>query len=342
MSSAEKQPLVDILTPVYNGEKHLEECIESVLAQTYRNWRYTIVNNCSTDRTLEIAQSFAKKDDRIRVHNNKQFLPVMVNLNHAMRQISPESKHVKVVHADDWIYPECISKMVELAEENPSVGIVSSYCLEGNEVKLQGLPYTSTVISGTEICRRHLLGEIYLFGRPSCLLIPSKIVRERENFYDEVDISSDASACYEILKARDFGFVHQVLTYSRIREGQNSQSMRTFNTFDLVWLRHIKQFGPDFMTEKEWRECFKRRMKSYMETLGRSVFDFREKEYWEFHKKELQELGYPLTNMKLFLYALLTIVGIFPFKNILNYVQEKRKHGLQAAKGTLTMRNGKY
>jgi glycosyltransferase involved in cell wall biosynthesis len=49
-------PLVSILTPVYNGEKYLAECIRSVLAQTYQNWEYTIVNNCSTDKTLEIAK----------------------------------------------------------------------------------------------------------------------------------------------------------------------------------------------------------------------------------------------------------------------------------------------
>ena len=48
-------PLVSVLTPVYNGEDYLAECIESILAQTYRNFEYTIVNNCSKDRSLEIA-----------------------------------------------------------------------------------------------------------------------------------------------------------------------------------------------------------------------------------------------------------------------------------------------
>ena len=132
----DQQPLVSVLTPVYNGEKYLAECIESVLAQTYQNWEYCIVNNCSTDRTLEIAQSYADKDKRIRIHNNVEFVGCDPNGNIAFRQISPESKYCKVVHADDWIFPECIMKMVELAEANPRVAIVGAYGLRNVHVVL--------------------------------------------------------------------------------------------------------------------------------------------------------------------------------------------------------------
>ena len=122
----EEQPLVSVITPVYNGADYLEECIESVLAQTYQNWNYTIVNNRSTDRTREIAQRYADKDSRIRIHDNTDFLPIMKNHNHAIRQISPESKYCKVVLGDDWLFPECLMKMVSLAEGNPSVGLVGA------------------------------------------------------------------------------------------------------------------------------------------------------------------------------------------------------------------------
>ena len=86
------QPLVSVLTPVYNGEKYLAECIESVLAQTYQNWEYVIVNNCSTDRTLEIAADYARRDKRIRIHNNKTFVGCDANGNIAFQQIATESK----------------------------------------------------------------------------------------------------------------------------------------------------------------------------------------------------------------------------------------------------------
>ena len=73
----ESQPLVSVVTPVYNMGPFLPECIESVLRQTYRNFEYIIVNNCSTDNTLEVALAYAKKDNRIKVHDEKEFVGVI-------------------------------------------------------------------------------------------------------------------------------------------------------------------------------------------------------------------------------------------------------------------------
>ncbi len=123
--ASEAEPLVSVLTPVYNGEKLLAQCIRSVLAQTYTNFEYTIVNNCSTDRTLEIAESFAKQDSRIRVHNNIDFLSVVDNHNKAFSLIADGAKYCKVVGADDWLFPHCITEMVKLAEQYPKLGMLT-------------------------------------------------------------------------------------------------------------------------------------------------------------------------------------------------------------------------
>jgi len=79
------------------------ECIESILAQTYQNWDCTIINNCSTDATAEIARRYVAKDARIRVQENEKFLRVIPNHNVALRQISSASKYCKMVFADDWL-----------------------------------------------------------------------------------------------------------------------------------------------------------------------------------------------------------------------------------------------
>ena len=144
--------MVSVITPVYNAEKYLAECIESVLAQTYENWEYIIVNNCSTDGSLEIIRRYADKHKRILLHNNKEFVSAIENHHIAYRQISSESKYCKVVHADDWLFPECLEKMVAIGEKYPAAGIVGSYRLEGAWVSLDGLPYPSHVTPGREIC----------------------------------------------------------------------------------------------------------------------------------------------------------------------------------------------
>lgn len=154
------QPLVSVVTPVYNGEAFLAECMESVLGQSYGHFEYIVVNNCSTDHSLDIASSFAKKDPRVRIHSNDRFVPVIENHNMAFSLISPVAKYCKVVSADDLIFPDCLMRMVGLAEANPSVAIVGSYEIAGSRVRWQGFQYPRSVMPGREVCRRDFLGGI--------------------------------------------------------------------------------------------------------------------------------------------------------------------------------------
>jgi glycosyltransferase involved in cell wall biosynthesis len=125
--SVSNRPLVSVLTPVYNCAPFIGQCIESVCSQTYTNWEYTIVDNCSTDGTRAIAEKYAMQDKRIKVHANETFLDIIANHNKAFGLISPVSKYCKQVSGDDWILPQCLERMVEIAEKNASVGIVGSY-----------------------------------------------------------------------------------------------------------------------------------------------------------------------------------------------------------------------
>ena len=60
---------VSIIVPIYNAERYLGKCIESILSQSYKNIEVILVNDGSTDRSLSICESYAKKDDRIRIVN---------------------------------------------------------------------------------------------------------------------------------------------------------------------------------------------------------------------------------------------------------------------------------
>ena len=211
----ERRPLVTVVTTVYNGESYLAQSIKSVLRQTYENWEYVIVNNCSTDGSRAIAQHYASNDPRIRIHDNTAFVGVIANYNNGFRQVSPRSSYLKIVDADDWLFPECLSRMVELAEMYPSVGIVGSYALCGVSIHQDGLPYPSHILSGRELCRNTLLGGPNVFGSTSSLLYRSDVVREMDPFYNEANIHADTESCYAALQRWDFGFVHQVLVFHK-------------------------------------------------------------------------------------------------------------------------------
>jgi glycosyltransferase involved in cell wall biosynthesis len=292
-------PKVSIVTPLRNNADDLRECLHSILSQTYQNWDCVVVDNCSTDASADIAARFAATDPRIRVLRNAEVLPAIANHNYAVQQVAADSKYCKVVFADDWIYPECLERMVAVAESNDRIGIVGSYVLEGNKVTCAGLPYDAHVFSGREICRKHFLDRVYVFGSANSLLYRAELVRNNFPFFNEANIHADNEACFSLLRYWDFGFVHQVLTYTRIREGSlNTRSVR-LQTSMADWLAMLLKYGPDFLTAQEATRCIDQHLAEYYRYLGRNLLRRRDAEFWTYHRTKLSELGYPLSRIRL-------------------------------------------
>jgi glycosyltransferase involved in cell wall biosynthesis len=288
------EPLVSVVTPLYNGEKYLAECIESVLAQTYRNWEHVVFNNLSKDRSLEIAEEYARKDPRLRVITGTEFVTAIPNWNNALRRISGGSKYVKFVHADDWLFPECLARMVALAEEHPSIGLVSAYRIAEDEVDLDGLPPSLRVVPGREVCRRALLDATFnVFGSPTSVLYRADLVRARATFFPEMSVHADTEVCFELLGESDLGFVHQVLTYTRRHNDSVSSKIVHYNTRLLGRWITLKRFGPIHLSDTEYRARLEKRLKSYYAFLARSVFALRDRDFWAYHRRMRAELEIP-------------------------------------------------
>jgi hypothetical protein len=198
-----------------------------------------------------------------------------------------------VLHADDWLFPSCLAEMVGLAELHPSVSIVGAYRLDDTRITLDGLPFPSTVTAGRDVCRRTLRGELYVFGTPTSLLIRSDRVRSAQ-LYDEAlfPLHWDTAACYELLSDADFGFVHQVLTFTRRSASGRASFSRSMNTYAVETLRMLQRYGPRFFDPAEYQRSLDERLISYLEFLGRSILYPHEKAFWEYHKTALAELGY--------------------------------------------------
>lgn len=296
------QPLVSVVTPVYNEGEFLRECIESVQSQTYENWDYTIVDNCSTDRSAEIAAEYAQRDSRIRLVKNQTFVSAIENHNNAFREISPSSTYCKLLSGDDWLYPEFIAKSVEVAERFPNVGVVASYSVNTEfGSRWPGLDITKTVFDGRDICRWFLLGLIDSFFAPSVVLYRSSLVRAERDFFPGTAASADLSACLNCLGKMDLGFVHQILSFERIHQDSDTAQVKKMNTYLLDRIPILKELAPRYLTPAEYSKRLDEILTEYYEAvLVAGIFAFREEEFWRLHKRRLEQLGYPLYGTRLF------------------------------------------
>lgn len=287
-----QQPLVSVLTPVYNGEKHLAECIESVLAQSYQNWEYIIVNNCSTDSTPEVINNYAQHDPRIRIVNNQEFVGAVKNHNIALTHISPQSKYCKFVQADDFLFPSCLQEMVAVAETHPTAGIVTSYHLSDRWVRNDGWPYPSTVVPGCEVCRLFFLEREVRFGTMSSFLVRSDLVRSHyPSFFNEKYLFADTEIYFVILQKYDYAFVHQVLSFHRMPKNSLSSIARLHNEWSFAVLYFTKTYGHIYLTQKEYDRCWKQFLKQYYRCHGHELFHLREGAYWRYHRSLMEGLG---------------------------------------------------
>jgi glycosyltransferase involved in cell wall biosynthesis len=290
----ESTPLVSVVTPFYNTQDFLAECIESVLRQSYQNYEYILVDNCSTDGSSEIAKQYAARyPDTIRLIHTESFLSQVQNYNFALSCISGDSKYCKMVQADDWIFPDCIRSMVEVAEAHPHVGIVAAYELETSWISLDGLPYPSPETPGREVCRLFFLKDLSLFGSPTSLLMRSELVRSRTPFYEERHAPfEDPHACFDALLTWNFGFVHQVLTYSRRDNESILLRLRPYQFQLFSRLAKIVVHGRNYLSEDEYQFCLKDAERKYFYFLGQSALEDRDSKFWDFHRERLASINY--------------------------------------------------
>lgn len=116
-------PKISLIMSVYNGEDYLAETVESVLCQTFTEWEFIIINDCSTDNTSKILAEYASKDARVKVHTNKTNLRLPSSLNKALSLA--EGKYIARMDADDICMPDRLQKQYDFMEANPNVDLSS-------------------------------------------------------------------------------------------------------------------------------------------------------------------------------------------------------------------------
>ena len=248
MPGERSSPLTVIL-PVYNAAPYLSQCIDSLLAQTYRNFKLLIVDDGSTDDSPKIIDEYAQRDARIRPTLNRQNQGLIRVLNTAIAKC--ESPFVARMDADDWCEPDRLALQMAFLESHAEVAIVGSWIeLFGEKQEVWHYRQQDAFIKALLLFKTN--------GFPHNSLLARTEVLQRFPYDAAFHHVEDTELWTRIIMQApecQFANIPRVLTHYRIYGGQVSQRFR--DEQDACYARILKRLlswvlGRD-ITDLEWQ-----------------------------------------------------------------------------------------
>ena len=212
----DKKPKITVIMPVYNAEKYLRESIVSILEQTFYDFEFLIFNDGSTDKSLEVIQSFS--DSRIKVLDNGQNYGLVYQLNQGLQLARGE--YLARMDADDISDPTRFEKQVKLMDANPEIGLCGTWMdtIGPNGYALQ-FPDNDHDIRLASIADSS-------FGHPS-VMIRSSVLRENNLWYQaSLFPAEDYHFWLDIGAHTKLANIPEFLVQYRLHEGQISKQKR--------------------------------------------------------------------------------------------------------------------
>lgn len=141
--------LITVVVPVYNVENYLRQCLDSVLNQTYQHLEILLIDDCSTDGSLQICREYEAKDGRVRVIASPQNLGVSHSRNIALS--NAKGSYISFIDSDDWIDEDYVKVMYEQLVLNDADISMVDYCrYSDDDGKFYLYPYEEDVIELTD------------------------------------------------------------------------------------------------------------------------------------------------------------------------------------------------
>lgn len=228
--------LISVIIPVYNVEKYLVHCLESVIGQTYKNLQIILVDDGSTDHSPAICDEYAKKDGRIEViHQKNGGLPAARNcgLKYA------RGEYIGFVDSDDWIHLDMYKHLAEILEKyNADMSTVECYKTDGDIGIEKQDSINIKVLSQKEYAKTFFkIGEqkivYYVWNR-----LYKKEILEKNHFEERFTIGEDVVATYKILlKVKQVAVSNQNMYFYRQTSGMTSFFHLDYFRLEDVWNR---------------------------------------------------------------------------------------------------------
>ena len=230
-------PKISVIVPVYNAERYLHRCIDSILAQTFTDFEVLLIDDGSKDKSGEICDEYAKKDIRVKVFHKKNG-GVSSARNVALGRITGE--WLTFVDSDDCLYPNALQRWVEVAEKNNLDLIQCHFNREYKEGQVEG--------EATEVltAAQYADSENYL----TCVwgtLFKSSIVKEHSLRFDEkvrlgedqIFLLSHMQHCKRIQRIGDVLYFYRDNEQSAVNNPQPEYEMTSVRAF-----KELKRTNP--------------------------------------------------------------------------------------------------
>lgn len=218
--------LVSILMPNYNYAQYIEKAIESALNQTYENIELIIVDDASTDRSLELAQPYADRDERVRLFRNERNLGSVGNHNRTV-ELS-RGRYIVVLSSDDYIAPTFVEECMNKLKEYPTAGMAACAMYvadeKGNVTQPANYYGSSFICKGIYQCKVFLMSNTFV---PSQVLFRRECIEDPRvggAFSEAAGPFIDTDLWYRICLYYDFLYFDRRLCYYRVHMGSDSRS----------------------------------------------------------------------------------------------------------------------
>lgn len=214
-ATSKKTPKVTVLMPVYNGEKYLNDAIDSILGQTFQDFEFLIVNDGSTDNSVEIIKSY--DDTRIRLFHNEKNLGVARTLNKGMELARGE--YIARMDSDDISLPRRLKRQTDFMDSHPVIGACGAWFRRFGDLKsIVDRPLTDP--------QQIRCGQLFnsRLGHPT-VMMRLELFRRHALFYDpDYKDAEDFELWMRALESFELANVGEVLLLYRVHSGQVSEN----------------------------------------------------------------------------------------------------------------------
>lgn len=222
--------LVSIIVPIYNAEKYLDSCIQSVLRQTYTNWELILIDGGSTDKSGRIAEEYGFADERITVFHQKN-LGVSLARNQGIDEAT--GNYVVFLDADDELIEDCLAKTVNIAEET-NADVVAGRSCENQELFQDRIIWT-----GAEALENSL--KDHLFTYSACAKLIRREFIGKTRFTPDIRINEDSYFVFQLLcKQNVFVLTNDVIYFYRANSESSSRTVFSEKYFDILKVSDLK------------------------------------------------------------------------------------------------------